>query len=63
MAVVTKFKIYSNGRMDAGQFVEDSDTVKLNVNSEAHVFELDETADQVKISSDGVIHANEFREV
>lgn len=67
MAVVTKFKIYKSGRMDAGQFIQDSnDHVKLNVSSEAHVVDLDETQAEnvpVKISKDGTIHAYEFREV
>lgn len=63
MAVETKFKIYRNGRMDAGQFVCDSAKVSLKVNSEAHVNDLDETADTVSVTSDGVLRASEFREV
>lgn len=64
MAVVTKFKIFSSGRMDAGQFIEDDSTaVKLNVSSEAHVSGLDETGDHVKFTSEGVLVANELREV
>ena len=64
MAVVTKFKIYNNGRFDAGQFVEDGSTsVKLEASSEAHVAGLDETGDHVKFTSEGVAVANEFREV
>lgn len=63
MAVVTKFRIKANGTMEAGQFIADRDKVAFNVNSEAHVFDLDESADQVKITSDGVLHAKEFREI
>lgn len=63
MAVVTKLKIRANGTMEAGQFVSDSDIVKLKVNSEAHVSDLDETADTVSFDKDGVIHANQFVEV
>lgn len=64
MAVVTKFKIYSTGRFEAGQFVEDDSTsVKLGADSVAHVSGLDETGDHVKFTSEGVAVANEFREV
>lgn len=64
MPVVTKFKIYNTGRMDAGQFVEDDSTsVKLQSNSEAHVAGLDETGTNVKFTSEGVAVANEFREI
>lgn len=64
MALVTKFKIYNTGRMDAGQFIEDDSTsVKLMSNSEAHVSGLDETGEHVKFNSEGVAIASEFREI
>lgn len=63
MPVVTKFKIYKSGKMEAGQFIEDSDTVQLNVRSEAHVSALDETGDTVKFKNDGTVVANEFVEL
>lgn len=63
MAIVTKFKIYKSGKMQAGHFVEDSDKVSLKMNSFAHVKELDEFGDSVKIMSDGTLVAKEFEEI
>lgn len=65
MAVVTKFKIYPNGRMVAGQFNEtgEEDKVKLHANSVAESSGLDETAEHVRFTREGVIEASEFVEV
>lgn len=64
MAVVTKLKIYPSGKMTAGEFKEDDSTsVKLYPNSEAHISGLDETGDNVKFTSEGQIIASEFEEI
>jgi len=64
MAVVTKFKVYPNGRMVAGQFDETGeDKVKLHASSVAESSGLDETAEHVRFTSEGVIEASEFVEV
>lgn len=62
MAIVTKIKIFKTGKMEAGQFIEDSDVVSLKSNSDVHVNSLDETGDSVKFLSDGTVVANEFEE-
>lgn len=64
MAVVTKFKVYPNGRMVAGQFDETGeDKVQLHASSVAKSSGLDETAEHVRFTSEGVIEASEFVEV
>lgn len=64
MAVVTKFKIYPNGRMQAGQFNEaEVSSVQLGADSVAKVSGLDETGDHVKFTSEGTIVASQFEEV
>ena len=63
MAVVTKIKIYKTGKVQAGEFIEDSNEVSMKVNSDVHVSELDETGDGVSISKDGKLTSNEFVEL
>lgn len=64
MAVVTKFRIYPSGRMEAGQFDETGESsVQLHASSVAKSTGLDETADHVRFTSKGVIEASELVEI
>ena len=64
MAVVTKVKITSDSKMEAGEFIEAEVTgVKVNSASEVRASELVEGNAPAQFTAEGGIRAVEFKEV
>lgn len=63
MAVITKIKVTHDGKLTAGQLIEQEGNTKFKVNSDVCTKELNEwEGGPVRISANG-IKADEFQEI